>query len=593
MTVRYPKRFKLSGLIELSYRDYYYKIPGARKDVEYHTSFFEQTYGVGAGGYIYHPRLAVFTSRLTFTDIRQLASVGGGKTNSQALGYHLTITFLPYRPIALAVYAGNTDYEVSPEGNFINADWAGTHDTYSRYYGARLKIDKPNLPFMRLEYRHEEYTRFNAGRGHYKYQSDEYTLDFRGNLRFYYTRYLGLLQYVDYSSSAINYKAKYARLNLMSTLMPGVLLQNSFNYSEIDYAKFLGFSSNLSITRSELFNQYYSYYYYHSEYKFQGIQQQGIAGATTKETTNSLNGSWTYRFLNGLASSLALNYGIRNNDETTDFYGISFSTSYGRTLWNLNFSPRYRFLLRKDELRGDLMENNLELDLVTRNYRWGVLYSNYSFTISNEKIKFNRSTADEGFGFDEETFETGVTEIDRITQSLRTGIRGRGPSRRLSRAQWNVEGEIFFSDATIKRQRQDVFGEEDMFDEQPKTETIKRKLRRYSLLGNMSYPVGWVAIFFNTGYSIGESNEKKLRRFFFEERLQYPVLRNLYIYLRWKEIWEKIADNPDHRAEEYEVSAEYRIGKTTISATGTVLRTEGDGNEIYLRRLFFKLRRII
>jgi len=124
MTQRYPTRFSLSGLIELSYTDYFFEIPSASGSNEYHTSFVEQHYGVTASGYIYHPRLAVFNAGIKFTDNRQLAYVGA-KLNTQTWGYDVLLTFLPYRPVSLDVFAGYNDYITKPIGDFINQEFAG------------------------------------------------------------------------------------------------------------------------------------------------------------------------------------------------------------------------------------------------------------------------------------------------------------------------------------------------------------------------------------------------------------------------------------------------------------------------------------
>ncbi len=89
MLTPYPKKFSFSGLIEVSYNDYLYQIPSLGKNTDYHTSFIQQTYGIGVGGFIYHPRLAVFTGAIKFRDNRQLAGVGG-KVNSQVYGGQLS-----------------------------------------------------------------------------------------------------------------------------------------------------------------------------------------------------------------------------------------------------------------------------------------------------------------------------------------------------------------------------------------------------------------------------------------------------------------------------------------------------------------------
>ena len=598
MTAQYPRKFNFSGVIELSYTDYFFELPSASgKKNEYHTSFLQQRYGISAGGFIYHPRLAVFNAGIRFTDNRQLANVGGGKTNSQTLGYNLLLTFLPYRPARLALYAGNTDYTIRPIGSFINPLWERTHDINHHYYGARLSILRHPYPFVRLEYRHEEHDLFSTSRNAGTVVSDRYTLDVRGNMRFWTTSYQLLLEYYEFSSPSLTYAAERVRLNVRSLLRPGIILYNSFIYTDVDFSKLLSLSSNLTIDhRTKIFNQYYMYRFIKSEKRFEGLKSQGIKGRTYKQTINSLTGSWTYRFtqryIEGLLSSLSLNYGLRDeNNEDSKFYGINFTLSYGRPYLGLNFAPRYRLLVRKDDLRGQLLEHNLLLDIVTKNLRWGTIYSNYSFTRSKEISRYKHFLGDPEFGFTD--FEIQETKTDSLIHSFRTGVRGRVPGQFLSRAQWNLEAEIFHSDSTIEKPRRESF----FFDEfsffESDIEKLERKIRRYSLISNVSYPAGWASIFFGSGYSIGKTNDRELKRFFIEQRIQYPVLRNLYVHLKWKELWEKISDYPTRRVDEYSISADYRIGRTTLTATGSVLRTETDRAEIYFRRFFLMLRRTI
>jgi len=417
-------------------------------------------------------------------------------------------------------------------------------------------------------------------------------LDVRGSFRFLHTIYLGLFRYVDFSSPAISYKSKELQLNLRSHITTGVSWQNSFNYSDIDTTKLFSVGSNLDIRRNQVFTQYYAYQYYRSENHFAGIKTQGIAGTTTKQTINSLNGSWTYRFVNGPVTSLALNYGSEtDNNEKATFYGINFGVSYGRPLLGLSFSPRYRFLLRKNDLRGELIENNIELNLVTKNVSWGTIYSNYSLTVSKEKVKYREATTDEFFG-GTESGKIKNTKIDSTVHLLRLGVRGRVGGKRLSRAVWNLEAEAFRSDATTEKPRV-ISDDVGFFDSVSPTEIIKRKIRRYSILGNLAYPTGWASIFFSTGYSFGKSNGRSLRRFFYEERIQYPIIRHLTVLARWKQLWENIQDTPTRKVEEYNLSAEYRIGRTTLSLEGSVLRSTTEAVDIYIRKFFMRLRRTI
>ena len=154
-----------------------------------------------------------------------------------------------------------------------------------------------------------------------------------------------------------------------------------------------------------------------------------------------------------------------------------------------------------------------------------------------------------------------------------------------------MEAEFFRSNTNVERPRPVFFlSDDNSFFESP-TEKFQRKIERYTLLGNISYPIGWASIFFSAGSSIGESNGIKLKRVYVEDRIQYPIFRNLIVLARWKRIWEKLAEASSQDIEEYSVSAEYRLGRTTLSADGAVLRTNNENVEIYVRRFFLRLRR--
>lgn len=583
MSVVYPRNFNISGVIELRYSDYFYLIKNEKNENEYSRSFIQQRYRLVGQGYVYHPRLIVFTAGITYRDSRQISAVRK-KTNSHDLGYDLSATFLPYRPIAADIYARKTDYTVD--------HWPfGTVDRSTTEYGVRLRIRKSKLPVIRLEYNHRDQELFGWGAPSGTIKSDEYIIDIRGYSNFLRTNYLGSFRFVDYSSPIIRYKAKYLRFNTRTVLSKNVLLSNTFNYSDIDFSKILGFGSNMDISVYQRFKQYYMYNFYRSERQFEGLEQQGVLGINQKQDIHSLTGTWSYRFTNRLYSTFSLNYGLRKeNDDKANFYGVSFAVSYGRPLAFFDLAPKYRFHYRKDESKGYLFENNVQLNLITRKMRLGIWYTNYALTLLNEKYKYKQKAEDE-FGF-EETIEERETKIDSITHSFRTGIKGRGVGQRLTRMQWNIEAEIFFSRATIERTKRDT--EEDFsFDEQAQTEIIKRETSRYSISGDISYPVGWATIIFSTGYSIGESNSRSRRRFFYEERIQYPIMKNLSLSVLWKELWERIEDGSDEKIREYALAAEYRLGKIICSLEGRILSGKSDDRERYTRRAFLRLRRLI
>jgi hypothetical protein len=62
MRALYPKRFSLDGFVELKYNDYSVTTSSGRRSSY---SFLTQRYSVGIKGYVYDPRLIVFTAKAT------------------------------------------------------------------------------------------------------------------------------------------------------------------------------------------------------------------------------------------------------------------------------------------------------------------------------------------------------------------------------------------------------------------------------------------------------------------------------------------------------------------------------------------------
>ncbi|MEW6054223.1 MAG: hypothetical protein AB1552_10630 [Nitrospirota bacterium] len=592
MTILYPKRFYLKGLIELSYKDFFTSYTTGDKEFKSTLSYFEQNYRLDGGGYIYHPRLAVFTATVLYNDFRQLAGYSDDTWKSHFIGYDFSLTFLPYRPISLDIFGRKLNHTLDPAGVIVTADRDFHWTEYN--YGARLRISRfRNFPLIRLEYNHlyQDLLQFERASG--KIESETYTLDVRGSLEFLNTSYQIFAQYTDFSSPATSYKGRYVRINTRTSIIKRFDFYNFFSYTDIDYLSLLSFTSNLFIRERKIFDQYYTYSYTQYKYNFPGLKLQGVTATDIKKDIHTVNGTWGYRFTNRLRSSLSLNYGLRKeNNRKANFYGISASLSYGRPFWGFDFSPRYNIRYKDDEDSGYSLQNAVELILTTRKLKFGVWYTNYSFLLINEKQIYFTSLEGDFFG-DEETLEKRETKIDRISHSLRTGIRGRGIGRRLSRAQWTIEGELLFSKADIERDRR-ISAFDDEFDpELPKKEKITLETTRYSVTGTISYPVGWATITAHSGFFAGETNSRSLRRFFFEETIQYPLFRNLIILIKFKETWDKIENNPTKRTDQIELNTEYRIGKLIFTLESRLMKTDYGKRESYQRRLFLKLRRII
>ena len=114
------------------------------------------------------------------------------------IGYDIYTTFLPYRPVAVDLYARKIDYTFNLTGEPL--------DTTSNLYGARLRMHKRNWPSIRLEYYHWDYQILRSNRENKKdtVQEDRYTLDVRGRVGFLATRYQVFVDYLSLSRLSLD-----------------------------------------------------------------------------------------------------------------------------------------------------------------------------------------------------------------------------------------------------------------------------------------------------------------------------------------------------------------------------------------------------
>ena len=122
----YPNRFRFYGVIELDYINYSSEASGHGGKTKATWSTLEQRYNLNVEGYIYHPRLAVFSASVTYD---KDTGIKGNIADSRDIGYNVSVTFLPYRPISMDVYAIKDYYTFN-----------GSQDSSSDQYGARLRI---------------------------------------------------------------------------------------------------------------------------------------------------------------------------------------------------------------------------------------------------------------------------------------------------------------------------------------------------------------------------------------------------------------------------------------------------------------------
>jgi hypothetical protein len=316
-----------------------------------------------------------------------------------------------------------------------------------------------------------------------------------------------------------------------------------------------------------------------------------------------LSGAWGYRFSERLIWSLSLDYGKRkikdevqdafetiSFEETGDVNGLSTSLTYRRPLAGFNFESSYRFTVRKDDLRDELTEHWVNLNLRTRKFRLGTAYLTYTFIKSDTKSKVFEETED--FAFEPERVEIGERTSDSMIHTLLLGIRGRGLGKYLRRAMWTVEASYYNVHSDIKRPIR-TFEE----DEEISTivfENITRKTQQYSMYAQMILPIR-SAINLNTRatYTWGKSDSISRSSTILHARLNYLLYRNLTFAGLWRARWDKIDNNPDRRTFDYEAVLEYRRAK--FIATLEVYLTSAKEEDVnsFSRRIFLSLKRFI
>ena len=605
MQVKYPKRFRLSGLIELSYQNYYIETSsrGSTRDRSQQT--FRQYYKAGVEGYIYHPRLAVFNASISYNHTIFNPEYADNVT-AKDIGYDIYTTFLPYRPVAVDLYARKIDYSYNLTGEPL--------DTTSNLYGARLRMHKRNWPSIRLEYYHWDYQILRSNKENKKdtLQEDRYTLDVRGRIAFLATRYQVFVDYLSLSRPSLDDNRWSARISTSSIIKRTINWYNWLSYLASDYYKFFTVSSSLYFPPGKRFQHNYLYEYMQSKNEFRSLAELEIESQSTELKTHNISGSWSYRFSERLRGSLSLRY--TQNDEITvkgdsqdNFFGeenkkrarwetegISASLGYGRPISYVKFSSYYRFFLRKDERRGDFQEHIVELNSSTSRFRWGIVYAMYTLHYIDETQKYLAVGSEDNFFLDEE--DNVLRRMAKtFTHSFITGVRGRIPGSTMGRAYWNVEAEYFQSDTKGKKPVRSTV-EDDFFgfgDSEAKEEKYELHVRHFSLTGDISYPLrrGIVGNF-RTNYSYGESNGKSGSIFYYEGRLAYPISRRAGIMAWWRQTWTQIEGGADREEKFLQLEADYKLGKTFLSFEGRIRKVTDEGERLD-RILYLRVRRTL
>lgn len=573
MTIGYPKRFHLYGLIELAFTNYDSRTEFDNTTRKNWSWTFNQKYQLNFDGYIYHPRLAVFNSYIAFSDTMYKTSYTN--PDYKNIGYFLGVNILPYRPVTLRIHTQKTDYtgDTFPSGTFRQEYWE---------YGIRLWSDYKKLPHMRTEYLHSEVKSGSDFSENTTWSFDMF--DFIEKLK---TNW-GLFYRINENKNPIkNYESTISGFYTSTMLKPYGSFSNILRNIDSDLYKSLRFNSALSFVPGERFSHNYQYRYDDSEYEYEGSVIAGTPFTSIKTKVQQLVGSWGYKLTSRLSLGLALNYNLHDqNSRKWNSYAITPSLHYHRPIARgIDMASSYQFFLREDEERGNFREHSFYTGLKIRKFKWGLIYTNYYFLKSHGEDKI-RDRQDEEFFFDEKDYRKST--YDATVHTLNTGIRGnlRGGA---GRGYWNFQ--IEYQNQQTHRKRElgvvyDTFSDENNFLE------YSKKLQQTTFSLDIYYP--WrkgSAITFKAGYITGTADSRDINTWFYEARLSYPMMRRLLLSAWFRDYYLTLDNGVASNTKNLELILEYRIGRTLFQLSHWIEMLNQDDLKTFDQRFFLRMRR--
>ena len=586
----YAKRFRITGLIELTYRDYSMESKHERKGGgESDYSIFEQRYRLGLNGYVYHPKLVSFSASITFRKENQDWE-SGGDYDSDGINYDFSASILPANPVSLDVFALRSDFTIDGSGI------APVSNT-TNYYGARIRLAKRNFPLIVLEYSHLDYaTERERGRVDFdrdanrvivkkkrvedKTEIDRYYANIHGSVKRINTRYTLTTTFTDYSSPLRKFDGKYLVATTYTTIKKENWLSTSLTYSDIDTYKRTMLSADLRL--APIGRLYHTYRYQYEDYETEN----------EKRKSQTVGNHLLYKFARTIFAFARWNYTFGKRDGVSEeSYDIDAGVNYNRPFRNFDFSSYYKLSLSKEERYGDnnYMNNSLGVGFSTRKFRWGKVYANYDFSIRQYDYTYSVREYDYFFDWESDELEKMTAEGDSTEHIIRIGINGRGPKR----AYWNIETEARIYDSDINNHGTVYWVGDEQWAE---------KIRHYTFAGDIGYPFGRRGLATLKGrYTTGQTNSHDVERYNYEVHLNYRILRNLNFLAWWREDWRNkgwwagrpvnIESAYGWKTREYQIELHYVIRRITFSAEYNVYRVEEGPYTSENTRLLLRLRR--
>ena len=614
----YLKKFTFKGVIQLTYRNNSTENSGTNT-FKSEKSTFAHRYKLEVNGYVYDPRLVLFTAGIIYGQELADNKFKGANIdyNTKNISYDLSAHFLPFRPVSLRVYALKRD-------SATNGSLKNSYDLHSISYGADFFFEKKRFPSIRLSYYHWESSSMTGSmikRGRIipdeddeyfeeeeeeeppsvikqrlknETKIDKYSLDVRGALNFINTTY-GINGNFTKSSINIsntekvyNYDYLNLRFDTITRFRPQMSLAMSFNYSDSTYSKVTSLAAQLNLPTIGGLHHFYSYKYISS--------QSDTEDSQSHEIYNYLY----YRFTNRLTGKVRLLYKTAKRDifesdkRIEDRYNVNLSVNYFRPIRSFDFSSQYIFTIGQDERQADykFMYHHIGLKLSTRQWGFARLYLKYDFSYRTiEFTGLERST---------DIAEPGDTSqnADYFENVLTLGIQGKGPRR----ATWLVEGEaIFLTSSGFQNAGWSsiYFGD--------RGSALGQKNIKYTVRTNIAYPVFRRALLsFNGSYSTAkteseDADSENFETYYYEGRFKYAVLRNMIVSAYWKQEWYNknwlqqtlfingIEDSSEMT--QYGLDLTYFWRRVFLYLEYTAYRTKQSGGQTDTRQIYFMLSR--
>lgn len=595
MMYGYPK-FRFSGLVEFTYRDYRTEYTYRGSGNENGWSSFEQRYALGVKGYVYHPKLLTYVGNISYLKGRADYD-RGGRSDAKNTNYYYAVSVLKPLPVSLDVYGSRIDATSEISGS-------APYDYVSNSYGARLYISMRKFPTATIEYDHwdytverervflvkpeeeeaedfffDEYAEEESMREVYekkkvreKTSLNRYRLNIKGLLTGIDTHYFVTGELSDYSSPYRNYDGRSLSIHTNTAIRKNNRLFTSLQYYDIDFMQQSMFSTTATLAPIGRLSHWYKYEYFQSD------------ADGTKTESHALSSFLMYRFSNKFYASARFYYKVgERNEEREDFRKVDLSIHHRKTWREYDLTSSYQFSYHDKEYKGDytMMQNAIGVAMSTNKFKIGKVYANYDISLVDYDYTFDVREAVQG--------RTKIARIDSMRHRFRVGVNRRLPRR----AYVNVEFEAIITDSEA-RDHQRIFW---LYGE-PWAE----KLRHYTVKGDAGYPLGIRGfVTLTASYTTGQTNDQDVDYYYYEGRLNYRLLRYLQAVAWWREDWRNrgwwagsryftaiSARAYGFESREYQVELRLLLRKTRISLEYNSRRTEEGPYETQYRLLYMR-----